>query len=286
MSNSETLKFAEHFAKNHSYEAAQVIENLPTEASGEFLNAISDRASESVLAAMLPYHAAKCIEAMRSTPAARYLADITAQASSRILRQVSVETRQKLLAAMPRHKALHVSLILSYPQSLVGAWMDPAVFPLAAHESVKNARSKITDQHYSHGVIYAVDDNNCVRAAVSLIALLQCKNDDISLKSVSSDTAAPIFASTTVGKAIRPEIWGNHDILPVIDRERQLVGVVRYGDLRRATGTPPSKNFTSHDDRNLLGITESFCLGLAEMMKTTLEYQPGQRVAQDRVEKE
>ena len=286
MNESETLKFAQHFVENHSYEAARAIEELPSDVAGDFLNAISNRASESVLAAMVPYHAARCVEAMKALPAAKYLSDITAQASSRILRQVSSESRQNLLAAMPRHKALYVSLLLSYPQSLVGAWMDPAVYPLDADESVNIAKNKISSQHYSHSVVYVVDNNNHLLGGVSLIDLIQHKDENASLKSIAKDAVTPIFASTTIGRAIKPETWEMHDILPVIDRERQLIGVVRYGDLRRATSSPPNVKSALNDDRNLLGITESFCLGLADLIKTSLEHQHGHGLAQNQAEKE
>ena len=272
MNKSEQLKFAQHFVENHQYAAARAVEELPAEVAGSFIDAIDDTSSELALMSMLPYHAAKCIDRLSPEAASRYISQMNPQAASRILRQLSQQNRRTLIDALPRRKALHISLILSYPQALVGAWMDPVVYPVPFDETISNARKKVSSQKYSHNVLYAVDNNNHIVGSVSLIKLLQHEDASSTLGTIMSTEVEPVFASITLGRAIKSHVWINQDSVPVVDREHQLIGILRYRDLRQATATPVSTRHIVEDSQSVLGITESFCLGLSDLLKTTLEY--------------
>ena len=267
---SERIAFAEHFIQTHSQNAARVMEELSAEVVGSFIEAIPDSISLSVLTSMLPYHAAKCLETIPRDTAAKYLAQLNPKQAASILRQSIEATRTELIHSLPRLQASRLSRLLSYPRTLVGAWMDPVILSLRVETRVGEAKKRIFTEKYDYRIIFTVDIDNRVVGSVFLVELLKFSKDQASINDITQSTVNPIFASTTLDRAINADGWSDSDVLPVIDREEKLVGVLRFADLREALNRPSPDVHASTDSNNLLGITEFCCLRLADLIVTTL----------------
>ena len=267
---SERIAFAEHFIQTHSQTAARVLEELSDEAVGSFIGAIPDSISLSVLTSMLPYHAAKCLETIPRNTAVKYLAQLNPKQAASILRQSIEATRTELIHLLPRFQASRLSRLLSYPRTLVGAWMDPVILSLPVETRVGEAKKRIFAEKYDYRIIFTVDIDNRVVGSVSLVELLKFSNDQASINDITQSTVNPIFASTTLDRAINADGWSDSDVLPVIDREEKLVGVLRFADLREALNRPSPDVHASTDSNNLINITEICCLRLADLIVTTL----------------
>ena len=271
MNDLPALHFAQYFVQHHPQAAARAIEKLPADSAGEFIDRIDDSSSETVLMSLLPYHAAKCIESLSDETAARYLTKLNPRAAARIMRQVTEVRKDKLLNLIPRHKALHIAVILGYPQSLIGAWMDPTVLPLPVTATVSEMRERITTDRYPYTILFAVDDQNHVLGSVSLIDLLRQTKDEKAISNIMRSDISPLFASMTLSRALKDDVWATLDTLPVVDRDQKLVGVLSYNELRQAVNRSSQNREVMQSSQNFLGITESFCLGLAELISTALE---------------
>ncbi len=267
---SERIAFAEHFIQTHSQTAARVLEEISDEAVGNFIGAIPDSISLSVLTSMLPYHAAKCLETMPRDTAAKYLAQLNPKQAASILRQSIEATRAELIHSLPRLQASRLSRLLSYPQTLVGAWMDPVILSLPVETRVGEAKKRIFTEKYDYRIIFTVDIDNRVVGSVSLVELLKFSKDQASINDITQSTVNPIFASATLDRAINADGWSDSDVLPVIDREEKLVGVLRFANLREALNRPSPDVHASTDSNNLVNITEICCLRLADLIVTTL----------------
>ena len=267
---SERIAFAEHFIQTHSQTAARVLEELSDEAVGSFIGAIPDSISLSVLTSMLPYHAAKCLETIPRNTAVKYLAQLNPKQAASILRQSIEATRTELIHLLPRFQASRLSRLLSYPRTLVGAWMDPVILSLPVETRVGEAKKRIFAEKYDYRIIFTVDIDNRVVGSVSLVELLKFSKDQASIIDIRQSTTNPIFASTTLDRAINADGWSDSDVLPVIDREEKLVGVLRFADLREALNRPSPDVHASTDSNSLVNITEICCLRLADLIVTTL----------------
>ena len=87
---------------------------------------------------------------------------------------------------------------------------------------------------------------------------------------IFGNLAYQVISSTTLDRAINADGWSDSDVLPVIDREEKLVGVLRFADLREALNRPSLDVHASTDSNNLVNITEICCLRLADLIVTTL----------------
>ncbi len=271
MGKPATLDFAQYFIAHHPQAAARAVEQLPAKTAGLFIDQVDDDSTYRILASLLPYHAAKSIESISDDKAAKYLERLEPRVAARIIRQTDDRQRSHLLALMPRPKALLIALILNYPQSLIGAWMNPEILPAPINVTVAEMREKIARNHYPYATLFAVDEHNQVCGSVSLIELLNYKANSKMISNIIHSDVRPLFASMTLSRALKNEIWAGRDTLPVIDRDQNFIGVLSYTELRQAVDQPADNREITHGERSLLGITESFCLGLAELISTTLE---------------
>jgi Mg/Co/Ni transporter MgtE len=267
---SERLQLAAHFIGNHGQPAARALEALPADIAGSLIDTISDPLSLAALKSMLPYHAAKCISALAPAAGSKYLAALPPREAAAILRHTKEASRKDLIDLLPRRQAVRVSLILGYPQSLVGAWMDPLTLSLPTTSTVADAKKRITNEGYDHGTVFIVDENNKVRGSVSLVHLLLQAKDDIPLSALREDVPDALHGSLTLERAFDAKGWSGNDVLPVIDRNDRFIGVLRYAELRRALIKPSIAAHAADGGDNLLGITEACYLGLADLMATTL----------------
>ena len=267
---SERLQLAEHFINSHGQSAARALEGLPADIAGSLIDTISDPLSVSALKSMMPYHAAKCISALPLEAGAKYLAVLRPGDAAAILRHADEDSRKNLIDLLPHRQAVRVALILAYPQSLVGAWMDPLTLSLPITSDVADAKKRIENEGYDHDTVFIVDDGNKVRGSVSLVRLLLQAKEDSSLSAIKQDMAGALHASLTLERAFNDQGWSENDVLPVVDRNDRFIGVLRYAELRRALTKPFVAARSTDGADNLLGITEACYLGLADLIATTL----------------
>ena len=267
---SERIAFAQHFIQIHSQNAARVMEEMSAEVVGSFIEAIPDSVSLSVLTSMLPYHAAKCLETIPRDSVAKYLAQLKPKQAASILRQSIEATRKELMLSLPRLQASRLSRLLSYPRTLAGAWMDPVILSLPVETRIGEAKKRIFSEKYNYRIIFIVDIDHRVVGSVSLVELLKFSKDQASINDITQSTVNPIFASMTLEHAINADGWSDSDVLPVIDREEKLVGVLRFADLREALNRSSHNVHASTDSKNIVNITEICYLRLADVMVTTL----------------
>ena len=268
---SEGLKLAEYFVRQYNAAAVSAMQEMQADAAGELIDAIDDSLSVLTLRSMLPRTAAKCIETIAQASAIKYISSLKPKEAAAILRYTTDEVRDALLSKLPRRQAIRVSMLLRYQSSLVGAWMETASVTFRGDTRIADAKGQVFDEAYVYSQIYVVDDLNEVIGAVSMVDLLQQKDEEQSVSSIMNTLVAPIFASLTLRQAVESPVWKNSDILPVIDRDQKLIGIVRFIDLWGALEEPSStteRAVQSHFE--VLGVAEIYCLRLADVMVAAL----------------
>ncbi len=268
---SEGLKLAEYFVRQYNTAAVSAMQEMQADAAGELIDAIDDSLSVLTLRSMLPRTAAKCIETISKASATKYISCLKPKEAAAILRYTTDEVRDALLAKLPRRQAIRVSMLLRYQSSLVGAWMETASVTFCGDTRIADAKGQVIDEAYVYSQIYVVDDLNELIGAVSMVELLQQKGEEQSVSSIMNLPVEPIYASSTLRQAVESPLWKNSDVLPVIDRDRKLIGIVRFIDLWGALEEPSStteRAVQSHFE--VLGVAEIYCLRLADVMVAAL----------------
>ncbi len=267
---SERLKLAEYFVTHYGTSAVDAIQQMDAQVAGEFIEGIDDSLSVQALRSMLPASAVSCIDAIPKSSAARYLNQLSTKEAAAILRYASEELRNALMKMLSRRQALGVSIALRFQESLVGAWIDTSTVGLHRDTSAKEARKQLVDRRdvYSHA--FVVNGRNEVIGQVSLSELMQA-DENQPIANLMKSSVQPIYASLTLQQAVELERWGDNDALPVIDRNRKMVGVVRFIDLWRAMlELSPVNSQLSQTHSDVLGVAEMYYLRLADLMDAAL----------------
>lgn len=222
------------FLGAHPREAARVLEALPTREASDLFAAIPANLGADVLAAMLPTAAARILADLPDETANALAACAGTQSIVAILRHVHPPLRARLLAGLPAPAAVAARMLLGFPDDTVGAWTDTAIVAIpsnctvgAALEHVHAAADTELDQ------VFVVDADQHLLGCIGLHALLRA--DARALASSSAKPAATMLsAMMPMASARAAAIWERAQALPVLDRDRRLIGILRRSALTRA----------------------------------------------------
>lgn len=257
----------------HPQAVARYLEEFSPASASSFIDAVPDVLSRQILETMLPYHAAKCIGCLPVAAAARYVGALEARFAASILRHTNEPTREAVIAAMPRTSAARISVLLRYPLSVIGAWLNPTILVLPMDCRVADAKERLTaDGFADYHRIYVVDANRRLKGFVRLIRLLQ-GDDTRQLGEYLENLPPPLRANTTLEMALDEPNWRSHDYLPVVDRHEILIGVLRYAELRAAVSKPKMQAVNGDLPGTFLDLAETCYLGLADVMNSSLSSQ-------------
>ncbi len=267
---SERLKLTEYFVAQYTGAAVRAIQGMPSETAGDYIEAIEDSLSLSALSAMLPSSACSCLEAMPRPAAAKYLDQMAARDAAAILRHGSKAVRDELVALLSRRQSVRISMLLRYRKNLVGGCMENVEVAILRDASVGEACEQVAKAGYFEREVFVVDGENRVIGAVAVADLLKDAESGTPIASIMKPLANPIPAVMTARQAAESPQWSDRDVLPVIEHDRKLVGIIRLADLWRELATLPDSEPVSSANPDVFVVAEVCCLGLADLVTAML----------------
>lgn len=225
------------FMAAHPAEAARVLESLPSADAAALFASVAPRDAAGALGAMLPTAAARILSMMQEHDAARLVAESGIQHAVAIMRHVPHALRVRLLAALPAASAITAQMLLGFPEDTVGAWTDTDIVVVAASQSVHAALVQVRSlAQIDPDQVYVVDAEQRLAGCIGLAALLRA-DPDVLAGSIARPVAASLPAPMPLASARASPQWDRMQSLPVVDRERRLIGVLRRSALTRAQRT-------------------------------------------------
>jgi magnesium transporter len=184
---------------------------------------------------MLPSYVARLCAYWSLDSAAGLFADFNASSTAAILRCISKPKRDDLLKALPERHAALCRLLLSYSDDSVGAWMSADIALLPPNCLVDEALQRFTleDSSVLGDAMLLVDNKNCLIGQVFLRSLLRAKGKSL-VSHLRQDAPPALSSRTSLAAAARHGGWQHYDTLPVLNRDKQLIGLLRHVDLRRS----------------------------------------------------
>ena len=233
--NPRELDLVLTFIKQHPDAAARQLELQPQRNAAEFIQALPLTQGRQLIAPMLPSYVARLCAYWPLDKVAALLADFNANQITAILRGISKPKRDDLLKALPEKNAVLCRLLLSYSDNAVGAWMnaDIALLPLncLVHEALQ--RFTLQDSAALGDALLLVDNENRLLGQIYLGDLLRAKGESL-VSHLRHDAPPALSSRTSLAVAARHEGWQTYDTLPVLSRDKQVVGLLRHADLRRS----------------------------------------------------
>lgn len=230
----EIEKLTLSYLDAHASEAARVLERMPSQDSAALFARVPARTAAPALAAMLPSAAARMIALLDDAISQALLAAVGTQTAVAILRLTPQPRRTQLLGGLPTTIAIAARLMLGYPEDSVGAWIDPDVIALPpetrageALERVRAGEETIVDQ------LYVIGTDQRLLGIVELHKALRAP-EGVTLEGLMVPPAAILSAITPLTSAATQRGWERSSVMPTVERDGRLIGVLRRGTLARA----------------------------------------------------
>jgi magnesium transporter len=186
----------------------------------------------SVFEKLDPSQQAELIEGLRTEEVADLLERIDPDDRAHLLDELPAKVAKRLLAGVSPEERNRTTLLMGYGPSTTGRIMTPEFVTARASETAASALQRIRRAGVDAETIYAVwvlDDERRLLGVVSLKTLVLAQPDDRVRDLMDTDVTT---ASTDEDQEATARRIQDHDLLaiPVLDRERRLVGIVTFDD--------------------------------------------------------
>jgi len=218
----------------HPAEAARVLERIPGADAAALFATVPARAGAPVMTAMLPSAAARILSSLHDEPALALLTAAGVQAAVTVLRYIPEPRRSRLLEGLPTATAVASRVLLGYPDDSVGAWADPDIIMLVPETRVNDVLARVRGgDEKKVDQVYGVDNEQRLVGIVDLLELLRVP-DSTTLAAVLHKPLAMLTAMTPLTGAATQRGWQLSSVLPVVERDGRLIGVMHRATLARA----------------------------------------------------
>ena len=215
-------------------EAARELESMPADEAAALLAPHVPRAVVRAWEALAADFARAVLEYLPAELSRRVLAEAEPAASAAVLMLLEPEARDRLLEHLDKEVARELRALASYPQDSAGRLMDARIIPLRVGMTVGEAIERLRSVH-RRGLreLYVVDDAGHLAGRVEL--------QDLALAEREQPLAEVMHGVPAVVRDLDPreevvEILQREPIsvLPVVNQEGRLLGVIRQGKLMAA----------------------------------------------------
>ncbi len=262
----EKIDLSLGFLRRRPASAAAVLEQLPPREVADYLLQVPPSLAAPVVSAMLPFHAARCLLAVGDSYAIALLPVMSTASAATALRRMPHVHAAGLLEHMPPRSAFRLRLMLRYPLTTVGAWVESGVLSLPADVSVAKAWQLLRqDGEDIERFVYVVDREQHLLGYVSSAALLTA-SDDMMIERLLDDVT-PLKARSDLNTALARQDWPEADPLPVISRDGLFLGIARYAELRFAESRHLGGQHQSVLAATLMDFMEAYWSGLARLIE-------------------
>ncbi len=235
------------YVRQHPDSAAQILEQLsPNEVALWFADTPEILACK-LLERMLAAYSAPLLAAMPLEQAAILLSQLNASNAVAIVRSMEPKVRRQILDRLSAASSAQIRMLLNYSEDSVGAWMQADILVLPDDLLVSEALARLADlpwEDQQGEVLLVLNRDRRVRGTVGVGSLLRSDpNDRLGEHIVPLVYAIP--GRMSLPAARQHEVWHSMQWVPVINRHRQFIGILRHIDLYR--GLEKLEGTPSHD---------------------------------------
>jgi magnesium transporter len=229
---SAELPLVRAFAAQHPDEVARFIERLPAEEAAEVLNALEPEQAADVLSRAVPLVGATALGRLDPEVGGRVLEACHPSLAAGLLFRLSHATRARLLEAVSPSRAEDLKRMTDYGPRRAGGRLDPRAPALPETLSVSEVMDRLRAEpagvmHY----VYAIDAERRLTGVINMRELMLA-SPDAPLGTIMKRDPEALYAHDPLEVIARHAGWKRNHALPVIDRDRRLLGALRYSTFR------------------------------------------------------
>jgi Mg/Co/Ni transporter MgtE len=255
------------FAAAHPDEVARFIERLAPEAGAEVLGALEPESAADVLSSTVPLIAATSLSRLETEQAGQILEACHPSLAAGLLFRLDRTTRARLLDVISPTRAEDLRRMTDYGPRRAGGRLDPRAPALPETLLVSEVFERL--RAYPAGVmhyVYAIDAERRLTGVANMRELMLAPPDAPFGTIIARDPEA-LYAHDPLEVIARHAGWKKNHALPVIDRERRLLGALRYSTFR-AIETELGQAATGPDtDQTASALAELCAVGASAMTR-------------------
>jgi Mg/Co/Ni transporter MgtE len=176
-------------------------------------------------------------------------------------------TRERLLAALPDARAEDLRRMTEYGPRRAGGRLDPRAPAMPETLSVSEVFERL--RAYPAGVmhyVYAIDAERRLTGVINMRELMLAPPDAPFGTRVARHPEA-LFAHDPLEVIARHAGWKRNHALPVIDRDRRLLGALRYSTFRAIETELGQAAAGSNADQTASALAELCAVGASAMTR-------------------
>ena len=217
----------------HPADLADIVENLGHEDRAAIFNTVDTETAAELLSEVEPGIQTRIIESLKAEKAADILEEMEPSDAADLLNELEDERSEEILDEMQPEEKEEVEELREFRPDTAGGLMDTGFLALPESATVAQAMAELhkneellEDLHS----IFLVDEENRLRYAVPL-AKLFFGSGDTPLTALAADPLLYVAADERANRIAEMFDKYNLLILPVVDAEKHLLGVITVDDI-------------------------------------------------------
>jgi Mg/Co/Ni transporter MgtE len=240
---SARLRFSHRRLANlHPAEIADLVEAASHDEGEEIIEAVGeDRELEADVFEELDEH--HQLEFIRERPDGQVAAVIARMApddAADLIEEIDQERRGQILALLPSIQRHQIEVLLAYNPSTAGGLMNPEFICLREHDPVSEAIDRVRSSNLAPGTlttIYLRDREDRLCGSVPVVTLLRA-DSMTPLEEIAEHEPVWVRTGADLPEVARTMTDYNLVMLPVLDEDERMVGVVTVDDVLELTLPP------------------------------------------------
>lgn len=214
------------FIERRPLAAARALSSVSPEDAASFLQTVPSRIAVLAFVNMGAWQSFPILMRMEIPKAAAILRELNYSEAAAVLRLVVPEIRTQLLDALPEKLRRDFRNSLSFPDDTVGAHMNILVLTLKRHDRIQEALDHVKKHKGAEiNQIFVVDDRGRPVGVVDCGMLLRHPTKTL-LGEIMDEDLAVLSARSRIATVVDLDSWDDHTHLPVISRQKQIIGVL------------------------------------------------------------
>jgi CBS domain-containing protein len=234
------LRFSHRKLANlHPAEIADLVEAASHEEGEELIEAVGqDRELEAdVFEELDEHHQLEFIRERPDAQVASVIARMAADDAVDLIVELDQERRARVLALLPAAQRRQIESLLDYNPSTAGGLMSPDYICLSEEETVAQALQQVRASELAPALlntIYLHAGENRLSGSTPVVALLRASGQ-ARLAEIAEHEPVSVHTDADLPEVARTMTDYNLTMLPVVDEEQHVVGVVTVDDVLELT---------------------------------------------------
>lgn len=263
-------RLVQAYVAGHPLEAARTMEALPAAELADVLLGAHTHAAPA-LRLIAPGALGETLAHMVPADAGRVLSVLPLDARLAVLLLVKPEVREAILDAVEDKDADLLKRLLSYPKQSAASLVEYDTFRVTSDTTAAEAldRSRVTGSPVRY-YVYVLDRDQRLVGVVSLKQLMRA-GPGIAVGEFMHENPARLPATGTLAEVAVHPYWRRFPMLPVVDADERLVGVIRYETIQKLREHGLHKAGWSDVGDTLVALGEVYWLGMTTALGSPSE---------------